>query len=126
MADGTLSMGGAGTVQTQVKASTAHVQVVRDQPATAKVTPVVWNATAAGSASVLAANADRVAVLLVSRASAEVWIRFDATIPTLAAHDWYLVPGDRWEVPARLCRLAISMAAVADGGTVLTFQGTDA
>lgn len=125
MADGTLTMGTAGVVQTQVKGSSAHVQVVRDQPATG-ITRTAWSATAAGSASVLSANADRVTLLMVSRASVEVWIRFDGTIPTSTTHDWYLSPGDRWEVPARLTRLAMSLAAASDGGTVLILQGTDA
>lgn len=126
MADGTLTMGTAGVVQTQQKGSAAHVQVVRDQPATAVVAPVAWTATATGTSNVIAASADRTSYLIVSRATAEVWIRFDATIPTLAAHSWYLSPGDRWEVPNKWARLALSMAASANGGTVLITQGTDA
>lgn len=126
MADGSLVMGTAGTVKTQQTSGGPHVQVIRDQPASAAVAPVSWTATAAGSATVIAANADRTSVIITSRASSEVWIRFDATIPTLALHTIYLSPGERYEVPNKWARLAISLAASADGGYVLITQGTDA
>lgn len=126
MPDSSLTMGTAGSVKTQSTSGGPHVQVVRDQPASAAVAPVAWSATAAGTSTVVAANVDRTSYLIVSRASAEVWVRFDTTIPTLAAHSWYLSPGDRWEVPAKWARLPLSLAASADGGTVLITQGTDA
>jgi hypothetical protein len=73
---------------------------------------------------VIAADPARVLVILESAAAGRVWLRWDATIPTLAAHHFYLEPGDRFIVPPQLSTLAVSMAGQAAGGTVLYHLST--
>lgn len=125
MPDAPVAMGSTNTVQARQKANLAFVQEVQDVAGkTQGIT--TWTATSAGSSNVLPSAQDRVSLIVVSRATYEVWLRFDTTIPTLAAHSWYLSPGDRWEVPYRFCRFPISLAAATDGGTVLLTAGTDA
>lgn len=96
-----------------------YQQIIREARATTITTPTAWSITAVGSASVIAADVVRIKVLLVHNGTNRVWLRFDATIPTLAAHHWYLDPGDRFEVPIELTGLAVSMAGQGPGGTIL-------
>jgi hypothetical protein len=107
-------------------------QMVRQTMATAKGTlaNIPWAATTTGTASVIAADVTRVGLVLVSAATGTVYLRFDGTIPTPSAtpplYDWYIAPGDRYEVPLAFCQLAISMVASTAGGYVLGVSGTAA
>jgi hypothetical protein len=118
---------GSGTnVDSIALADGSHQQVVRVAPTNAApATPTSWTVTTAGSASVVAADITRVAMLIVSQASDRVFIRFDATIPSEALHSWFLDPGDRWEVPDAFVTRAVSLDGKVAGGTVLiTLGGT--
>jgi len=73
---------------------------------------------------VLAADATRVGMIIVSQATGTVWLRFDATVPSSTVFTWYLQPGDRWEVPVQWAQRPVSLAASVAGGTVLLTSGT--
>lgn len=102
-----------------------HQQIVREARATA-VTLNTWTVSTTASTSQIAADVGRVAVLMVSAAAARVYLRFDSTAPTSSSYHWYLDPGDRWEVPAELSTLAVSMLGSTVSGTVLSMLGTAA
>jgi hypothetical protein len=54
-------------------------------------------------------------------------MRFDSTAPTSTTNHWWLDPGERWEVPAAFCRLAISLISSAGAtGTLNWALGTKA
>jgi hypothetical protein len=106
-------------------------QVVREVRATAMASATVWAATTAGTATVLAADVTRVALLIVSQATGTVYLRFDNTIPSPVAgtapiYYWYLQPQDRYEVPIQFCQLAVSLVASTAGGFVHLVAGTAA
>lgn len=103
-------------------------QITREVRASAKGTlgNIPWTATTAGLSNVIAADTNRVGLLIVSQATGTIYLNFSATIPTSTAFDWYLQPQDRYEVPLAFCQLAVSMAASTAGGTVLACAGTAA
>ena len=100
-------------------------QVVREARATA-VTLNTWTVSTTASTSQIAADFGRVCVLIVSNASARVYLHFGATAPTASAYNYHLDPGDRWEVPAEWSILAVSMLGASAGGTILSTLGTAA
>lgn len=102
-----------------------RIQVVRDHKATAE-SDNSWTVSTTASTSQIAADSNRVGMLMVSAASARVYLRFDATAPTATAYHWYLDPGDRWEVPPHLVELAVSMLGANSGGVFLTHLATAA
>jgi hypothetical protein len=122
---------GSGTnIRCFQKVSGDYDQYVRETGALAKGTlsNIPWAVTTAGSASVIPADVTRVGLLIVSAATGTVYLRFDSTIPTPLAtpplYDWYLQPGDRYEVPGAWDQLAVSMIGSAAGGYVLASSGT--
>jgi hypothetical protein len=118
---------GSGTViDTVALADGNQQQIVRIAPTNvAPAAPTSWTVTTLGLSNVIAADYARVAMFIVSNATGRVWIRFDATIPTLASHSWFLDPGDRWEVPSAFVTRAVSLAGQVAGGSVLiTLGGT--
>ncbi|MFG3439929.1 hypothetical protein ACGF0J_22000 [Nonomuraea sp. NPDC047897] len=125
MADSNVAVtpGSGATVDTFQVAGGDHQQVVREARATA-VSTNTWTVSATASAPQIAADASRVAVTMVSIANGRVYLRFDSTAPTAAAHHWYLEPGDRYEVPAEMCTQPVSMIGVAAGGTIVTTLAT--
>jgi hypothetical protein len=116
--------GAGATVDTYAVAGGDHQQVVREARATAVGALNTWTVTTAGVQNQIAADAGRVAVLIESAANTRVYLRFDGTIPTAAAHHWFLDPGDRWEVPVQLSTLTVSMAGAGAGGTILSTLAT--
>lgn len=96
-------------------------QYVREARGTAKGTlpGIPWTVTTAGLSAAIAADVTRVGLIVVSNANGIVWVRFDATVPTAAAFDWLLNPGDRWEVPVQFAQLQQSWTGAAAGGAVL-------
>lgn len=118
---------GAGTpVRSFQKVSGDYDQYVREARGTAKGTlgNIPWTVTTTGLSAVIAADVTRVGLVVVSAANGIVWVRFDATIPTVTAYDWLLNPGDRWEVPLQFAQLAQSWSGAAAGGTVLAAAAT--
>lgn len=118
---------GAGTsIRAFQKVSGDYDQYVREARGTAKGTlgNIPWTVTTTGLSAVIAADVTRVGLVIVSAANGIVWVRFDATIPTVTAYDWLLNPNDRWEVPVQFVQLAVSMAGAAAGGTVLAAAAT--
>ncbi|MCW2767927.1 MAG: hypothetical protein JWO11_3886 [Nocardioides sp.] len=126
MADSSVSItAGAGTaIDTFAVTGGDHQQVVREARATAVGTINNWTVATTASTSQIAADAGRVMLLMVSNASGRVYVRFDSTAPTSSVFHWYLDPGDRWEVPAEMCTLAVSMLGAVAGGTVLSTLAT--
>jgi hypothetical protein len=115
---------GSGTpIATFLAAGGDHVQVVRENKATA-VTTNSWTVNTTASTSQIAADINRVGLTIVSAASGRVYFRFDSTAPTASTYHWYLDPGDRWEVPNVFSELAVSMLGAVSGGTVLSLLGT--
>lgn len=90
--------------------------------------PATWTVSTTASASQIAADENRVAMLIYNTSNAKVFLRFDGTAPLIAgtnAH-WYLDSGDRYEVPFGICQLAVSIiAATAGTGTVNFTLGTE-
>jgi len=120
---------GTGTAITAFqRAGGDYDQVVREARATAAGSLISWAATTAGTQSAITADVTRVSLILVSAATGTVYLRFDSTIPSPTAgtaplYHWYLAPGDRYEVPAQFCQLAISLVASVNGGVVLGVAG---
>lgn len=114
---------GSGTaIDTYAVAGGDHQQIIREARATTGV-PTSWSPPTSGTASILAADESRVALLIVNNCNQRVFIDFDATIPTVTAFAWYLDTGDRWEVPKELVQLVISMipnGTVSSGAVLLT------
>lgn len=113
---------GSGTnIRAFQKASGDYDQYVREARGTAKGTlsNLPWTVTTAGLSAVIPADLTRVGLIITSAANGVLWIRFDATIPTVSTYDWLLNPGDRWEVPIQFAQLAQSWAGQAAGGTIL-------
>jgi hypothetical protein len=115
---------GSGTdVKTFLDAASDHQQYVREIRADAE-TDNSWTVSTTASTSQIAADINRVGLLIVSAATGRVYLRFDSTAPTATSYHWYLDPGDRWEVPSHLCQLAVSMLGASAGGTVLSHLAT--
>jgi hypothetical protein len=117
---------GAGTeINSFVRAAGDHDQVIRQAYATAAAAINAWTPSTTASTSQIAADANRVSLLIVNSSNVRVYLRFDATAPTSATHHWYLDAGDRWEVPQMLAQLAVSMLGQATGtGTVNSLLAT--
>jgi hypothetical protein len=120
---------GTGTnIRAFQKVSGDYDQYVREAGATAKGTlsNIPWLVTTAGLPAVIAAET-RVGLVIVSAATGTVYLRFDTTIPTPSAtpplYDWYLQPGDRYEVPLAFDAVAISMVGSTAGGYILAAAG---
>lgn len=117
---------GTGTdVKTFLDAASDHQQYVREVRADAE-TDNSWTVTTGGQTSQIAADINRVGMLMVSAATGRVYLRFDATMPSATNFHWYLEPGDRWEVPSHLVELAVSMLGAVAGGTINSHLGTAA
>lgn len=109
-----ITAGSGTTIDTFALAGGDHQQVVREARATA-VTTDSWTVSTTASTSEVAADVNRVLVLINNQSTVRVYLRFDSTAPTAATYHWYLDSGDRWEVPAELCTLAISYLGAASG-----------
>jgi hypothetical protein len=129
MPDSTIAVtAGAGTpLKTSlVDSSTNHVQMARELQADTSAAPGAWSFSTTASTSLIAADAQRVGVLMVNNGSSRVYFRFDATAPTAASHHWWLDPTERWEVPPAFCRLAVSVVAAGASGTLNYLLATKA
>lgn len=102
-----------------------YQQVVREARATAAAAINTWTPVTTASTSQIAADVNRVALLITNASNVKVYLRFDSTAPTAATHHWYLDAGDRWEVPVWLSTLAVSMLGASTGtGTVNSLLAT--
>lgn len=99
------------------------VQVVRKHKATA-VTTNTWTVSTTASTSQIAADVNRVRVLMKNTSTGVVYLRFDSTAPTSAAHHTHLEPQDRYEVPEELTELAVSMLGASANGSVVSLLAT--
>lgn len=127
MADSAVAItAGSGTnVDTFAVSGGDHQQVVREARATAAAPINTWTPSTTASASQIAADASRVALLITNASNVKVYLRLDSTAPTSATHHWYLDSGDRWEVPMPLTTLAVSMLGASAGtGTVNSLLAT--
>jgi len=117
---------GAGTgIDCFLLAGGDYQQVVREARATAAATINTWTPSTTASTSQIAADVNRVALLIVNKSNVRVYLRFDATAPTAATHHWFLDAEDRWEVPVWLSTLAVSMLGASAGtGTVNSLLAT--
>jgi hypothetical protein len=77
-----------------------------------------WTISTTASTSQLAADVNRVRVLMVNISGNRVYLRFDSTAPTSSAYAWYVEAGERYEVPPEFVTAACSMLGVAASGTV--------
>lgn len=129
MADSSVPItAGSGTnIDTYAISGGDHQQIVREAKATATATPNAWTPVTTASTSQVAADASRVAMLMVNNSNTRVYLRFDSTAPTASSFAWFLEPGDRWEVPVQMVTLAVSMlGATAGTGSFLTTPFTAA
>lgn len=118
---------GSGTnIRTFQKVSGDYDQYVRPVYGTARGTlaNVPWTVITAGLSGAIAADVTRVGLIVISNANGIVWVRFDATLPTVSTFDWLLNPGDRWEVPHEFVQLQQSWTGAAAGGTMLAAAAT--
>ena len=97
----------------------SRVQIVREHSATAS-TLDNWTITTAGVSSRIAADVNRVGVMMYNNGVDRVFIRYDSTIPTSSAFGAVIEPGAYLEVPYWATELAISVAGAAAGGNLLT------
>lgn len=103
-----------------------YQQVTREARATAVGALNDWTISATASTGQIAADANRVGLLIVVRpdATGRVYFRFDNTAPTTGSYHWFLDPGTEWEVPDFLVQLPVSMLGVTAAGHVLSTLGT--
>lgn len=128
MADSSVAItAGSGTnIDTYAISGGDHQQIVRQAKATA-VTTNTWTPSTTASTSQIAADASRVAMLMVNDSNTRVYLRFDSTAPTNATYHFYLDSNDRWEVPEQLVTLAVSMLGDTAGtGTFNSLLATAA
>jgi hypothetical protein len=120
-----VNAGGVTQVDSFLTAGGDHQQVIREVRSTA-LTNDSWTVTTTGLSAKVAADSNRVGLVIVSAASGRVYFRFDATIPVIAtpAYHWFLDPSDRYEVPLAFTQLAISMVGAVAGGTILLALAT--
>lgn len=109
-----------------------HQQIVREARATAQ-TENVWQVIAGAKINQVPADTSRVMILMVSTALDRVFLRFDSLFPnqnpvvlTQSPYQWYLDPGDRWEVPMHLVTLPITMLGRSAGGQIVSLLTTAA
>jgi hypothetical protein len=119
---------GSGTnIDTYAITGGDHQQIVREAKATATGNPNAWTPATTASTAQVAADASRVAMLMVNNSNVRVYIRFDSTAPTSSSFHWFLDAGDRWEVPLWWVTLAVSMLGASTGtGSFLTTLATAA
>lgn len=101
-----------------------HQQVVREARATA-VSVTTWSVVVTGTASVIAADASRVMVIMVNYSTGRVYIDFDTSIPASSAvGHWYLESNERYEVPLYLATQPVSIKGEIASGSVVILTAT--
>jgi hypothetical protein len=117
---------GSGTsVGTFVKTSgSVHHQLLRLVPVDGE-TDGTWTLAITAATSVIAADVNRVRLLMWNNGSARVYMRFDTTAPTSANAHWFLEPGERWMEPEDMAGLVHSFLAAGVGGTLNYWLGTN-
>lgn len=127
-ADVPITAGTGTNIRCFQKAAGDYDQYVRAAFGTAKAAlgNIPWAVTTAGLSNVISPDVTRVGLVMVSQANGTLYMRFDATIPVPAtpAYDYYLNPGDRWEVPHELVQLAQSWVGSVSGGSLLAVGTT--
>lgn len=118
---------GSGTaIEVFTTAGSTNVQVVRLDTAGA-LTRSSWTLSLTASTSQIAADVTRVGMLFNAELLTDrVWLNFGSTAPTTSVHDWYLDPGDRWEVPSAWVEQAVSMLGRSAGSVLYYTLGTAA
>jgi hypothetical protein len=109
--------GSGTTLITYDPASGGRYQYIREIDATGQ-THGSWTLSATATTSAIAADVQRVGIMMVNNGSLVVYMRFDSTAPTTTVNHWYLNPGDRFEVPHQWCSLAISFISTGTGGSL--------
>lgn len=94
-----------------------YQQIVREARGTA-YTASYWTVTTTGKVNLIVADASRVALLMTSSANGRVYLRFGSILPTSTDFDWWLEPGDRWEVPIYWSTLSMSVRGASAGGQI--------
>lgn len=87
-----------------------------------------WTVSTTASQSQIAADENRMAMLIYNASTVRVYLRFDNTAPVSSGSNahWYLDAGDRYEVPYGVCQLAVSIVGATSGtGTVNFTLGTE-
>jgi hypothetical protein len=109
--------GSGTTLKVYAQTSGGSVQYIRELDATA-MTHGAWTLSATASTSYIAADVQRIGVIMVNNGSLPVYIRFDSTAPTTTVNHWYLDSGDRYEVPYYMASLAMSFVSTGTGGSL--------
>ena len=109
--------GSGTTLKVYAQTSGGSVQYIRELDATAQ-THGSWTLSATASTSYIAADVQRVGIVMVNNGTLPVYLRYDSTPPTTTVNHWYLQPGDRYEVPIYLSTLAISFVSTGTGGAL--------
>jgi hypothetical protein len=119
-----ITPGVGAPINTFLKGSGFYDQVFRAARAqSSSIDP--WTISTTASLSEIAADANRVSMMVVVdfTATARVFFRTDNTAPTAALYSFYLDPGERWEVAPEWSNLPLSMVGTTAVGTVLTTMG---
>ncbi len=109
--------GSGTTLKVYAQTSGGSIQYVRELDATAQ-THGSWTLSATATTSAIAADVQRIGVMMVNNGSLVVYMRFDSTAPSTTVNHWYLNPGDRYEVPHWWCGLAVSFISTGTGGAL--------
>lgn len=128
-ADNTLAVniGSGANLRTYDPTAGGRVQYVTELDASAVgAGPGTWTLATTAATSVIAADIQRVTILMVNWGAGRVCMNFSSTAPTLALADYYLDPGERFVVPSGLSKLAVSFIAQSASGTLSYTLGTAA
>jgi hypothetical protein len=110
-------------------AGSVHTQFVRSaNVGVTPANPTSWTVTTAGSASVVAADVNRVVLFITSYSNSRVYVRFDVTsptIPTAAVNSTFIDPDERMVIGADWACCAVSLAGVSANGFISLTLGTD-
>lgn len=109
--------GSGTTLKVYAQTSGGSIQYVRELDATAQ-THGSWTLSTTASTSQIAADVQRLGIVMVNNGNGIVYLRFDSSPPSSTVNHWYLNPGDRYEVPHWWCGLAVSVIASAAGGAL--------
>jgi hypothetical protein len=109
-----------GTGLIGVETDAAGAQKTREIRGATTTYQTQWTIATSPALSQVAADVNRLAVILVVTATAtgRVYLRFDNTAPTATNYAWYLDPDERYEVPQAMSGLAISFLGATAAGFV--------
>jgi hypothetical protein len=116
--------GSGTTLKVYAQTSGGSIQYVRTLDGTA-VTHGSWTLSAAATTSAIAADVTRVGLVMMNNGTLNVYLRYDATAPTITVNHCIIAPGGYYEVPEAFHTAAVSFISTGTGGA-LTYAASTA